>query len=121
MKKWDWIILCTTVCTAMLLLLAVRLFREDGAYVVVSVDGEETARYALSEEIDEDIQGVETGHIHLVIHNKMADVTEASCPDHLCVHQASISKSGETIVCLPNRVVVRVMSQEESPYDAIAN
>ena len=32
----------------------------------------------------------------------------ADCPDKLCVHQHAISANGETIVCLPNKVVAEV-------------
>lgn len=44
----------------------------------------------------------------LVIENGSASVTEATCPDLLCVHQRAISQTGENIVCLPNKVVVRI-------------
>ena len=45
---------------------------------------------------------------------------EADCPDQLCVHQKAISKDRETIVCLPNKVVVEVKSKTESEFDSIA-
>ncbi len=119
MKKWDWILLCCAIGTALLLLLSESVFRTDGTYAVVSVDGTEAARYMLSEEKNELIQGVEGGYVRLVIHDGRADVTEASCPDHLCVHQAKISKAGEMIVCLPNKVVIRVVGGEEASVDAM--
>ena len=49
----------------------------------------------------------------LVIKDGKADVTEADCPDKLCVHQKAISKTNETIVCLPNKVVVQVIGTGE--------
>ena len=49
-----------------------------------------------------------------------ADITEADCPDKLCVHQRAISKTKETIVCLPNKVVVEVTGSEESELDSVA-
>ena len=56
----------------------------------------------------------------LVIRDGKADVTEADCPDKLCVHQKAISKTNETIVCLPNKVVVQVIGAGESELDSIA-
>ena len=41
-------------------------------------------------------------------------MTEADCPDHLCMKQKRISKTGGTIVCLPNRVVLEIVSRESS-------
>ena len=122
MKKWDWILFAGAVCIAILMLMLISFGREDGAYVIVSVNGSEIARYALSEEITEDIQGMKNGHVRLVIHDREADVTEASCPDQLCVHQAKISKSGEMIVCPPNRIVISIAGDHNTmDLDAITN
>lgn len=56
----------------------------------------------------------------LIIKDGAADMVEAECPDLLCVHQKSISKNKESIVCLPNRVVVTVLS-EETDLDGVSN
>lgn len=120
MRKWDWILLLGAVGIALLILCIIRLSSTDGAYAVVSVNGTETARYPLSEEITEELQGVEAGHVRLVIHDGTADVAEASCPDQLCVHQARISKAGETIVCLPSRIVIRIIGDDAAEIDAVA-
>lgn len=56
----------------------------------------------------------------LIIKDGVADMVEAECPDLLCVHQKSISKNKESIVCLPNRVVVTVLS-EETDLDGVSN
>ena len=57
----------------------------------------------------------------LLIKDNCANMIEANCPDKLCVNQKAISKEKETIVCLPNKVVVTVESDDESDFDAIAN
>ena len=56
----------------------------------------------------------------LTIRDGRADMTEADCPDKLCVHQKAISKNHEMIVCLPNKVVVEVTGSEENGFDSIA-
>lgn len=92
----------------------------DGARVVVTVDGEVYGTYSLSEnqEIPIVIDG-RTSNV-LVIEDGAADMIEADCPDKLCVHQRAISKDNETIVCLPNKVVVEVMGSEETGLDSVA-
>ena len=47
-------------------------------------------------------------------------ILSADCPDKLCVNQHSISFNGETIVCLPNKLVVKIVSGEEADVDIIA-
>ena len=48
-------------------------------------------------------------------------MTDADCPDQLCVHQKAASKNHESIICLPNKVVVEVDGSEEREFDAVAN
>jgi hypothetical protein len=45
-------------------------------------------------------------------------IISASCRDQICVHHG-ILDSSTPIVCLPNRIVIRWMSEEDRPYDAI--
>lgn len=94
--------------------------KSSGVQVRVTIDGEEYGIYSLYEnqEIPIRIDGV-TANL-LIIADGAADVTEADCPDKLCVHQKKISKNGETIVCLPNKVVVEIVGGAESGFDTIA-
>ena len=39
-------------------------------------------------------------------------MTDADCPDKICVNHATISDVGESIVCLPHRVVVEIVSSD---------
>ena len=41
-------------------------------------------------------------------------MTDADCPDLLCVHQRALDRKNETIVCLPNKVVIKGESAEDS-------
>lgn len=80
--------------------------QEKGATVVVTVDGEE--RYRCSLFIEKEIVIDESNT--LVIKDEMADMIFADCPDQICVKHAPISNVGETIICLPNKVVVTIES-----------
>lgn len=108
------------IAAAVFVIFSVVGKKEDGAYVLVTIDGETYGTYSLWDEQEIPIiqNGVTTNV--LVIEDGIADMTEADCPDKLCVHQKAISKNNETIVCLPNKVVVQVMGSEESGFDSIA-
>lgn len=94
---------------------------DKGAIAVVTVDGEVYGEYQLDE--DQVVEIKKDGKVTntLTIADQKADMTDADCPDLLCVHQKAISKDGETIVCLPNKVVITVKSNEKSDMDAVAN
>ena len=60
----------------------------------------------------------------VVIKDGTVSVTEASCKNQVCVKHASISRSGESIVCLPNRLNVRIQSgsgEEGGGYDSVTS
>ena len=78
------------------------------AVILIGVNGTTVATYRLDEEIDTWIDGYQGGQNHLVIQDGCARIEEADCPDKLCVKQGTVSESGESLVCLPNRVVVAV-------------
>ncbi len=98
-----------------------RTHRETGSFIRVSVSGEILGEYPLVEdrEIPVEIGGSVTNTI--VIKDGNADMVYADCPDQTCVKTRPISAQRETIVCLPNRVVVEVISsEEETGFDVIA-
>ncbi len=110
-KRNDIILVIILAVSALFVWLGVSLFSPEGAYAVVTVDGKETARYPLQEEREVRLES-DGGYNILVIKDGRADVIEASCPDGLCVDFHSISKEGETIVCLPNKTVVSIEGAE---------
>lgn len=121
-RKRDMLFLLVTAVVCMALLGYYYLGHGDkGAIAVVTVDGEVYGEYQLDE--DQVVEIKKDGKVTntLTIADHKADMTDADCPDLLCVHQKAISKDGETIVCLPNKVVITVKSNEKSDMDAVAN
>ncbi|MBL8029184.1 MAG: NusG domain II-containing protein [Fibrobacteres bacterium] len=45
-------------------------------------------------------------------------ISSAPCPDRVCVHTGRIKRAGEKIICVPNKLVITIES-DESEYDAI--
>ena len=118
-RKNDLILLAILVVFAVLIWLFVSITRTEGAYARVTVDGEAYGEYPL--DTDAEIRIGDDEHYNiLVIKDGTAAITEASCPDKLCVHQGSISFDGQSIICLPNKVVVEIVGAEQSAFDAVA-
>lgn len=83
-------------------------FTYKEAQLRITVDGEEYGVYSLEED-----QVIHIGDTNVcVIKDGYVTMTEADCPDHLCMQQKRISKEGGTIVCLPNRVVLEITGDE---------
>lgn len=123
--KKDLILIAAILAAALIIFFVFRVMNQDtGAQVKVTVDGEVYGTYDLNppdgqaQKIEIKIDGIVTNI--LVIEDGKADVTEADCPDKLCVNQKAISSTGETIVCLPNKVVVEVIGDtDEADFDTI--
>ena len=111
MKKRDIILIASILAVAIALFRIVELTKEEGAGVTVKVDGIKVAEYSLSADGTYPLNG---GTNILVIENGKAYLSDANCPDKLCVHQGKISMTGETITCLPNKLTVSVFGAEQS-------
>ena len=84
--------------------------------VVVSVDGKKIAEYPLKKDAKYELSGSHLGTNTLVIQSGKAYISEANCPDKQCIKQGKISRAGEMLVCLPNRVVVKIVdSKKDEP------
>ena len=91
-----------------------------GARIRIMADGSEYGTYSLSadQSVPIRIHGVVTNTLQ--ISEGKAKMVRADCPDQLCVRQNAVSGGGETIVCLPNKIVVEVLGEEESETDAVS-
>ena len=106
----DILLLSLVLAAAILGALLISFLREDGKTVTVSVDGELFGQYPLAEDKTVEIASGERGDNRnlLVISNGKAYVSDADCPNHDCVRVRAISSEGETIICVPNRVVISI-------------
>ncbi len=98
-----------------------QLNKEEGGQVVVKVDGIITDTYDLSQDGEYTVKGANGQMNTFRIKDEQVDMLDANCPDKLCVNQHDIHYNHETIVCLPNLVVLEVISEEENDIDVIAN
>lgn len=125
MKKNDLILIGSVLVVALLFFIGYRvIYHKDGSYVIVTVDGMQKASFPLSGDTTYTIKGANHGTNLLVIKNGSALIREANCPDNLCVKQKSIKKEGETLVCLPHKVIVSISSSDPSDHselDGVAN
>lgn len=110
----DIILILALLIVAVLGGIYLFLFRENGDMVRVTINGESYGVYPLSQDIVEDIYtGENDSQLNrLVIREGKAFVETATCPDGICAAHRSISRNGESIVCLPHRVVISVETAE---------
>lgn len=107
-KQGDLWLIAGVLAVAAGLFALLWLLPGAGAAVEVTVDGKVYATLPLDTPATLEIPGV-GGVNTLVIAEGRATVTHADCPDEVCVRTPAISRTGQSIVCLPHRVVVTVV------------
>ncbi len=111
-KKRDIIFIGVLLVVALIAFFVVDKFiKKDGNKVVIKVDGEIVKIVNLTDTNNIIVNGYDGGTNTVVIENGTVYMTEADCPDKICVNTGKISKIGETIVCLPHRVVVEIQGE----------
>ena len=117
---WGDLVVGLVVLAAAAMLTAFPFLRSGQATTVqVTVDGEEIYARRL-ERLDEPLQLAVEGVYPLVLELSRdgVRVVETKCPGEDCLHTGAITRAGEQIVCLPNRMAVSLQG-EEAAYDAI--
>ena len=114
----DLVLAGSLLLAAVILLLVINGSRESGGVAVVRVDGVETERLPLSVNGTFPLNG---GSNILIIQDGQAWMSEANCPDLICVRQGKIHYSGQVITCLPNRLTVTIEGGESGGVDLIVS
>lgn len=83
-----------------------------GDRVTVEIDGESAGEYRLGEDQTVRLES-EGGYNTLVIKDGRAYIEDADCRCGVCVAHTPIGQDGETIICLPHKLVVRVVKEGE--------
>ncbi len=120
---WDKTIMVGLLATALIiyLLFAGFVFGEQPETVAIFVDGREYASYNLAEISDvKNIEiNTEFGHNTIEITSDGARITKASCPDKTGIQSGKITKAGQMLVCVPNRVTVRIIGKNAQSVDKV--
>lgn len=120
-KRNDILLLGAVLLLALLCFAGYYFFpREKGVSVTIKEDGKLIKTLPLEQDIVYTIQTKNKKHTNVLkIKDGSASIIKADCPDKLCVHQKRISKAGETLVCLPHKIIVSIADPEESSEETL--
>lgn len=142
--KQDCFLILSMVMMALLFLLFFHLFGEKGSYADVFFDGKKILEISLANPDEQyylinisDTAEVEVLELAeeewkkksyilgsdynlLVCQKGSIQMMQSSCPDKICVHHSSIERNGESIICLPHKLVVEITNGKEKELDGVA-
>ncbi len=88
--------------------------------IIIRSDGEIVQQIPLNETTETIITiKSKEGTITMQVKNGKVHIIESTCHDELCIKQGWISKAGESIVCLPNRISISIVGEEKNEIDSI--
>jgi hypothetical protein len=61
------------------------------------------------------------GGIKVLVQHGKVSVIEADCPRQICVHTGAISRPGQVIACVPNKMLIQIKTAAPPFLDAVAN
>ncbi|MFC1568854.1 NusG domain II-containing protein [bacterium] len=117
MKIGDYLII------ALLLLLSIftwifGLTLKLGNTAIISSDGQQVATLSLKQDRQINISGP-LGESKIKVTRGFIQMTSSPCPHQICVKMGKISKCNSMIVCVPNRILIRIPCNNSDHLDAI--
>ena len=88
-------------------LFAWKKLETPGAYVDIMIDGKSVKTLQLDQDTSYEVKqqaGVNT----VVVQGGSVTVQNADCPDKICEKHRAVNRTGETIICLPHKLVVEI-------------
>ena len=108
MKTKYWVLLFALIAVGCILLSLPLLSREEARFARITSGGQTVKTVDLSVDQEFTVDGKNT----VTVRDGKIAVTWADCPDHYCMHRG-FCNGGTQIVCLPNRLVIEFVAEQE--------
>ena len=92
---------------------------KSGISAIIEQDGETVAELDLNKDTELVLNDGTGGSNTITVQNGHISVTEANCPDLVCVRTGAISQTGEVIACLPHKLIITISSDQTDSLDSL--
>jgi hypothetical protein len=101
-------------------LVALKHLKQPGDAVIIEVKGQVVQRLDLNASQRITVNGA-IGKTTVKIEGGAAQVIHSDCPEKICVKTGKITHAGEIIVCVPNKVVIKIIGKQKNSFDVITH
>ena len=112
------LILAAGITLLSFLMIAFSFSHPKGGKAEVFIDNESAGVLSLSEEGVYSFDGM-MSPVKVEVKEGGIKILESGCPLHLCMKRGSVSRVGETVVCLPNRLLIVITSGKGLPVHGV--
>lgn len=111
LKRNDLILIITLLITAVISFFLIQSMKKVGGTVSVLRDNQEIYNLPLNQDLNIMIES-NGQYNELIIQDRKVWIESANCSNQICVRHPKIRYSGETIICLPHRLVITIIDGE---------
>ncbi len=111
-NKFDIILIISIICISSIFIIINKNNSKQGTNALVYYDNKLIKTIDLSVDKIYNVKGY-NGNVKIIVKDNKIKVDKENSPHHLCSKQGYISKSYETIVCLPNKIVIEIDSKKD--------
>lgn len=111
MNKSDIKLVLVLLIVSIMGVVVFKLFGKNGLSALVYHDGELIKTIDLSIDNKYVVNG-DNGDVVIVVNDGKIKVDSENSPLHLCSRQGYISNTYESIICLPNKIVINISGDE---------
>lgn len=111
MNKNDIQLIIVLITISFILLMFLNLKKTDGEIFRVYYENDIVLEQYLNIDNIYEVNGY-NGVVKIEVKNQKIRVIEETSPLHICKNQGSISKANDTLVCLPNKIIIKIESKE---------
>lgn len=110
MNKKDIVLIIVLLLIIGLWLIITNFVKQDGEWAIVTYENKEILTISLNKDNVYTVKGA-NGDVVIEVHNHQIRVNEENSPYHYCSKQGYIAAKGESIICLPNKIVVKIVGE----------
>ncbi len=120
-RKNDIILIVIIIALSAMAFILINSFSSSGNEVIIEQNSKQTAVLNINKNQEYNLYD-NNGNIcnTVLIKDGTVSMKYANCKDKICVNHNKISKNNESIICLPNKVVVTVVSDKNNDVDEVA-
>lgn len=108
----DILLIIAIIGLSVIAILGFQLFStKDNLKALVYVEDTVVLEIPLEEDKEYTVQG-KISEIQIVVQANKIKITDSGCADKICMHLGEISRSNQTLTCLPNRVYIKIVGRE---------
>ncbi|MCI5735846.1 MAG: NusG domain II-containing protein [Eubacterium sp.] len=120
-RKNDIILIVIIIALSAMAFILINSFSSSGNEVIIEQNLKQTAVLNINKNQEYNLYD-NNGNIcnTVLIKDGTVSMKYANCKDKICVNHNKISKNNESIICLPNKVVVTVVNDKNNDVDEVA-